>query len=85
MRNVACDGLSSHVWSCCLEYYINMYKMGTKKALLWYVLQYAVTNGALFGKSYDNGSREISLAHEQIYDVLSVLPGRQMNSHTVHT
>jgi hypothetical protein len=59
--------------------------MGKKKALLWYVLQYDVTNGALFGKSYDTGSKEISLAHEQIYDVPSVLPGRQMNSHTVHT
>jgi hypothetical protein len=59
--------------------------MGKKKASLWYVLQYDVTNGALFGKSYDTGSKEISLAHEQIYDAPSVLPGRQMNSHTAHT
>ena len=34
--------------------------MGKKKASLWYVLQYDVTNGASFGKSYDNGSKEIS-------------------------
>jgi len=60
MRNVACYGLSSRVWSCFLEYYINMCKMGKKKASLLYVLQYDVTNGALFGKSYDTASKEIS-------------------------
>jgi hypothetical protein len=59
--------------------------MGNKMALLWYVLQHDVTNGASFGKSYDTGSKEISLAHVQIYDAPSVLPGRQMNYHTVHT
>lgn len=34
--------------------------MGKKKASLLYVLQYDVTNGALFGKSYDTASKEIS-------------------------
>jgi hypothetical protein len=85
MRNVACDGLSSHVWSYCLGYYTDKCKMGKKKALLWCVLHYDGINGALFEKSCDTGNKETSLAHVQIYDALSVLPGRQMNYHTVHT
>jgi hypothetical protein len=84
MRNVAYDVSSSHVWSYYLEYYTNMCKMGKKKALLWCVLHYDVINGALFGKSCNNGNKETSLAHVQIYDALSILPGKQTSSHTVH-
>jgi hypothetical protein len=58
MRNVAYDGLSSHVSSCCLAYYMNMCKMDKKTALLWCVLQYDVINGVLFGKSCNTGSKE---------------------------
>jgi hypothetical protein len=84
MRNVAYDELSSHAWSYYLEYYTDMCKMGKKKALLWCVLHCDVINGVLFGKSCDTGNKETSLAHEQICDALSILPGMQMNSHTVH-
>jgi hypothetical protein len=64
---------------------MNTCKTGKKKALLWCVLQCDVTSGVLFGKSCNTGGKEIASAHEQIYDALSVLPSRQMNSHKDHT